>query len=211
MCVMALGAVAGAAGAAGGIGSVLGIAQMGLGIMGAITSHQAQMAEYNEQVRFRMEQAKQAQETLNQQVAQQQTAITSELGKAQGEGAEVSIEAYSAQSRAAAAAAESGIVGLSVENLLGGIEGKKGRYLNRMSYNANMGQANAMNSLKMAQRGAESSVASIPIPTKPSFAPTLVSIGNSVVGGIGTMAKYGSFSSSGSTSNPLNAHHVLPG
>lgn len=216
MCVFTAAAV-GAASAAGAsataassIGTFMSIAQAGLGIMGAMASRQAQMAEYNEQVRFKMEQAKQAQETLNQQVAQQQQAIQSDLGKVQGEGAEVSIDAYSAQSRAAAAAAESGIVGLSVDNLIGSVEGKKGRYLNRMSYNANMGQANAENSLKMAQRGAQSTVASIPNPTKPSFAPTLVSIGSSIVGGIGGAYKYGGFSSSGSTSNPLNAHHVLP-
>ena len=207
----AAGAAAGGAGAAaGGMGAMLGIAQMGIGIMGAMAQHQSQMAQYNEQVRFRMEQAKQAQETLNQQVAQQQTAYTSEIGKLQGQAAEVAIEAREAESRAAAAAAESGVVGLSVGNLLAGIEGKKGRYLNRLSYNANMGYANTQNQLKMAERGAVSTVASIPIPTKPSFLPTAVSIGSAVVGGLGKMNEAGAFRSASSLNNPLNAHHVMP-
>lgn len=200
----------GLAAGAGGLGSVMGIAQIGLGIMGAMASHQAQMAQYKEQVRFRMEQAKQAQKTLNQQVAQQQAALSSEVGKAQGAIAEASIDAYAAKSKAAAAAAESGIVGLSVDHLLAGVDGKKGRYENRIRYNAEMGAFNAENELKMAQRGAEARVASIPIPTKPSFAPTLVSIGSSIVQGVGTMHKYGSFGGASAYSNPYNAHHVMP-
>ena len=204
MCVFA--AAGAAAGAMGGIGSIMGIAQMGLGIAGAMASHQAQMAQYNEQVRHRMEQAKQAQETLNQQVAQQNAALNSERDKAQGEKAEVAIEGYAAKSRARAASAEAGIVGLSVDNLIAGIEGKVGRFNNRIDYNANVATFNAENSLKMAQRGAEARIASIPIPTKPSFAPTMVSIGSSVLSGIGTMHKY-----SGSTGGQTyQAHHTLP-
>lgn len=196
MCLPLLGVGAAAAGAAGGamggIGTIMGVAQMGLGIMGAMASHSAQMAEYNEQVRFRMEQAKQQQKTLNQQVAQQTAAYNSELDKAQGEKAETAIQAYKAVSaqktRTLGAGIDAG--GMTFQHLIADIYGEQGRFNNRVDYNAKVATQNTENQLKMAQRGAQAEVASIPIPTKPSFAPTLVSIGSSIVSGIGTIHKY---------------------
>lgn len=197
MCIMLGAAAAGAAaGGMGGIGSVLGIAQMGLGIMGAMSQYQAQQQAYQEQVRFRQEQAVQAQKTLNQQVAQHQAAIASERGKAQGEMADTAIRARKAESTAQTGAAESGVVGLSVGHLTADIMGEKARFDNRIRYNSEMATFNTMNELKMAQRGAQSQVASIPIPQKPSFLPTAVNIGSAVVSGLGTSMKYANQNSS---------------
>ncbi len=187
MCVI-LGATAAAGAAAGGsmgIGTALSVASTAMGIMGAMSQYQAQQQAYQEQVRFRQEQATQAQKTLNQQVAQHQAALASERGKAQGEMADTAIRARKAESTAQTGAAESGVVGLSVGHLTADIMGEKGRFDNRIRYNSEMATFNTMNELKMAQRGAQSQVASIPIPQKPSFLPTAVNIGSSVVSGLG--------------------------
>lgn len=200
-------AAVGAAGAMGGMGSIMGVMQIGLGVMGAITQHQGQMAQYNEQVRHRMEQAKQAQETLNQQVAQQQAALNSEVGKAQGEMQETAIKAYAAKSRIEAS--RTNVSGLSFGNLIADVYGEKGRFDNRVRYNTEVATHNASNELKMAERGGQARLASIPIPTKPSFAPTMVQIGSSVLQGIGTMNKYSSGSYGGSVYQ-AQGHHVMP-
>lgn len=206
MCLFlgaAAGAAAGAAstGLSAGIGTIMGVAQMGLGIMAAQQQHAAAMQQYQEQVRFRQEQQVQAQKTLNQQVSQQQAAYTSEIGKAQGEKATAAMDAYAAESRAAAAAAESGVVGMSVQNMIADVRGDAGRFMNTIDYNAEMATWNTKNELKMAQRGAQARVAEIPIPTKPSFGPAAVQMGSAIVSGLGTMMKY-SGSSTGSTYSP---------
>ena len=190
MCLF-LGAAAGAAGAgmSTAIGAVMGIAQMGLGIMQAQAGQSAAMADYQNKVAYRREQETQAQKTLNLQVAQQQAALESQKGKAQGEKADVAIEGYAAQSRIAASAAESGVVGLSVEALLGDAAGRAGRFNNRVDYNSSVGVANAYNELKMAQRGGGARLAEIPIPVKPRFNMGL-EIGSAVLSGLGTMMEY---------------------
>jgi hypothetical protein len=172
MCLF-LGAAAGAlGGAAGGISAlsaVMGIAQMGIGIMQANAQNQAIAADYQEKVRFRNEQYTQAQKTLNEQVAQQSAALESEKAKAQGEKAEASIKGYAAESRAMTGAAESGIVGLSVDALVGSIRSEEARFTNKVDYNSKVAGYNAGNELKMAKRGAQARLAEIPIPAKPKF------------------------------------------
>lgn len=198
MCFfLGAGLAAGAAGAATaatssiGIGTALSaitsLASIPLSIMQSQAQHAAAMAEYNEKVRYRQEQYEQSQKTLNQTVAQQSAALESEKGKAQGELADQAIEAYAAESRATAAAAESGIVGLSVDNLIGDIRGKAGRFKNRVSYNAKVAQYNTENELKMAQRGQQARVNEIPIPVKPRYNAGL-EIGAAVVSGLGGFA-----------------------
>lgn len=189
MCIMAAGALAGAAGGAmGGLGSML---QIGFSVMGQVMQYQGQMAQYNEQMRHRAEQAKQAQETLNQQVTQQQASYESELNKTQQEKFKVTKAALVATSRASASAAESGVTGLSVSNLLGEIEMGREEFLAEANYNTEIADKNVNNELKMARRGAEARVASIPIPTRPSFAATAIGIGQSIVSGMNQPRTYG--------------------
>jgi len=190
MCLMMAG-LAGAAGAgmSGALGAVMGIAQMGLGIMQAQAGQAAAMADYQNKLQYRREQEKQAQKTLNLQVAQQQAALESQKDKAQGEKADVAIEGYAAQSRIATSAAESGVVGLSVDALLGDAAGRAGRFNNRVDYNAKVGTLNAQNELKMAQRGGGARLAEIPIPVKPRFNMGL-EIGAAVLSGLGTMMEH---------------------
>lgn len=188
MC-LAMAGLAGAAGAGGmGLGSML---QIGFSVMGSIMEYSGQMQQYQEQMRHRAEQAKQAQETLNQQVYQQQGQYESELNKAQQENFKVTRKALSASSTASASAAESGITGLSVANLLGEVAFEEGMFAGEMSYNTENTTRKAKNELKMAERGATARLASIPIPTKPSFGPTLVNIGSSIVSGIGKSGGWG--------------------
>ena len=172
MCLF-LGAAAGAAGAAAGgisaISAVMGIAQMGIGIMQAQAQNAAIAADYQEKVRFRNEQYVQAQKTLNEQVAQQSAALESEKNKAQGEKAEAAIKGYAAESRAQTGAAESGTVGLSVDALIGSVRGEQARFTNKVDYNAKVATYNAGNELKMAKRGAQARLAEIPSPAKPKF------------------------------------------
>ena len=197
MCIfMAAGAAAaGAAGTAtAGIGSalgmVMGVAQMGIGIMQAQQQQEAAMQQYQEQVRYRNQQAEENQKTLLQQTANQSDAHNSQIAQAQGEKAEASIEGYAAESRASAAAAESGIVGLSVKNLMADIRGKEGRFQSKIDYNSKVAYHNNMGELKMAQRGAQARFHEIPIPQKPSSGPFMLQAASSIVSGVGTMYKY---------------------
>jgi hypothetical protein len=196
MCIF-LGAAAGAAGAAGaasaGIGTALSafttIASMGMGIAQAMASQAAANSQYQQQVEFRKQQEKQAQKTLNLQVAQQQAAFESEKGKAQGEKADIAIAAFEAASRASASAAESGVVGISLGNVLGTIHAKGTRGQGKIDYNSQVALYNANNELKMAQRGQGARLAEIPIPVKPSFAPTALAIGSSIIDGVAGFGK----------------------
>jgi hypothetical protein len=167
------------------IAALTAVASTGLGIAQASAAAQAQAAEYKNQIQYRQEQETQAQKTLNMQVAMQQAALESEKDKAQGEKADAAIEGYAAVSRAKTGAAESGIVGLSVDHLIGAMQGQTGRFNNRIDYNAKVATQNAGNELKMARRGAQARLAEIPIPVKPRFNMGL-EIGSAVVSGIGT-------------------------
>lgn len=184
MCIFALGAAGAAAGGAAsmstGLGMMLSIAQAAVGYMGA-------MQQYNAQIAHMKKQEIQAQKTLNLQVSQQQAALESEKDKAQGALADAAIEVNAKQSTAGTMAAESGIVGISVDNLKGAILGEGGRYKQRIMYNSEVAQMNAENELKMAQRGAAARLAEIPIPTKPSFLPFAVQGLSGIVSGMGKM------------------------
>ncbi len=133
--------MAAGAGMAGAMSAITGIASIGVGIMQAAAANQAAAQQYQE----------------------------SEKGKAQGELADASIEAYAAESRAMTGAAESGIVGLSVNNLIGSLRGEQARFNSKVQYNAKVGTQNAENELRMAQRTGRARLAEIPIPTKPKF------------------------------------------
>jgi hypothetical protein len=171
----------------GGLAALSAIASTGIGIMQAQAQNDAAQAEYEEKVRFRNEQFVESQKTLNLQVAQQQAALNSETDKAQGEKADVAIEAYQTISRARVSAAESGVVGLSVDNLVSSIKGEAGRFNNRVDYNTKVAGQNADNELKNAKRGAQARLTSIPIPSKPKFN-TGLQIGAAVVSGLGQFA-----------------------
>lgn len=181
-----------AAGAAAGIGSAMTaistVASIGIGIMQAAAAQQAAMADYQNKLQYRKEQETQNQKTLNQQVAQQQAALESQKDKAQGELADAAIQGAARESTAKVATAEAGVVGLSVDNLLGAIKGEEGRFKNRLSYNAKVGQFNAENELKMAQRGAQARLAEIPIPVKPVNTFGIDALG-AIVGGLGQLGQ----------------------
>ena len=194
MCLF-LGAAAGAMGGIGtAISAVSTIAGIGMQIMQAGAANQAAQAQYQNEVAHRRQQEVQAQKTLNLQVSQQQMALESEKDKAQGAKAEMAIEGYAAESRAITSAAESGIVGFSLENLIGDIRGRTGRALGKTDYNAAVATANAGNELKMAQRGMGARLAEIPIPVKPRFNMGL-EIGSAVVSGLGSLGSLMSSSS----------------
>lgn len=186
MCVM-LGAAAGMGAMSGVMTAVTSIAGIGMSIMQANAQNQAAAAQYRNQVEYIKRQEIQTQKTLNQQVAQQQLQTQSDTEKLQGEKADTSIRAYKAASRATAAAAESGVTGLSVDNLIGDIWGEAGRYENRVDYNAKVGRTQANMSLKMAQRQGAARIASMEIPVKPKFN-TGLQIGTAVLGGLQGLA-----------------------
>lgn len=163
--------------------AALTVASIVLGAAGSLMQYQGQQQQYKAAVAHRNEQAKQAQETLNQQVAQQNSQYESDLNKVQNEKFLAKRGKLAAQSKQQAVSAESGVSGLSVANLMGDIDFEEGLFMGQADYNQRVGYSNANNSLRMAQRGAQAQIAAIPIPTAPSFGPTLVNIGSSVVGG----------------------------
>lgn len=192
MCLFAAGAAAGiGAGMSSALGGFMAIAQIGLGIAQSMAANSAAQAQYQQQVQFRKEQERQAQKTLNLQVAQQQAALESEKDKAQGALADAAIDTRRKESLATTMAAESGVVGLSVDSLKGAILGEGGRYKNRIAYNSKVGTFNAENELKMAQRGHGARLAEIPIPIKPRSTLAIDALG-AVVGGLGTYMDYAS-------------------
>ena len=189
MCVIA-GAAAGA-GMMGGMSAALtavtSIAGIGMSIMQANAQNQAAAAQYKNQVEYIKRQEVQTQKTLNLQVAEQRAQYNSDLDKAQGEKADVAINAYKQKSKASAAAAESGVVGLSVDNLSGDIEGEAWRYNARNDYNAKIAHQQGTASLKNAQRTGAARIASMEIPVKPKFN-TGLQIGSAVLSGLGGLA-----------------------
>lgn len=189
MCVIA-GAAAGA-GMMGGMSAALtavtSIAGIGMSIMQANAQNQAAAAQYKNQVEYIKRQEVQTQKTLNLQVAEQRAQYNSDLDKAQGEKADVAINAYKQKSKASAAAAESGVVGLSVDNLIGDIEGEAWRYNARNDYNAKIAHQQGTASLKNAQRTGAARIASMEIPVKPKFN-TGLQIGSAVLSGLGGLA-----------------------
>jgi len=187
MCIFALGAAAGAGSA---LSAITTVASIGIGIAQAMAANAAAQAEYQNQVQWRKQQEIQAQKTLNLQVAQQQQALESQKDKAQGAKAEYAIEGYAAKSRAQAISAESGVVGLSVDNLIGDITARTARATGKIDYNAAVAGVNANNELKMAQRGLGARLAEIPIPVKPKFNMGLA-IASNVVSGLSGLAKIG--------------------
>lgn len=187
MCLF-LGAAAAGAGIGSALSAVSTIAGIGLSIMQAAASNAAAQAEYQNQLQYRKQMETQAQKTLNLQVAQQQAALESEKDKAQGAKADYAIQGYAMQSRAQAVSAESGIVGLSVDNLIGDIRGRTNRALAKIDANAAIAGVNANNELKMAQRGYGAKLAEIPIPTPPINTMGLQVV-SAVVSGIGQLGK----------------------
>lgn len=175
----------------GGISSALtavtSIASIGIGIMQSNAQNQAAAAQYKNQVEYIRRQEEQTQKTLNLQVAEQRAQYNSDLDKAQGEKADAAISAYKAKSKASAAAAESGVVGLSVDNLIGDIEGEAWRYNARNDYNAKVAYQQGNASLKNAQRTGAARIASMEIPVKPKFN-TGLQIGSAVLSGLGGLA-----------------------
>jgi len=178
-------AAASAASSITAMSAIMGVAQFGISMAQSQAQNQALAADYAEKVRFRNEQYKQAQKTLNEQVSQQQAALESQKDKAQGEKADAAIRGYAAASRAQTGAAESGIVGLSVDHLVGSVYAEQGRFANRVDYNSKVATANAGNELRMAQRGAQARLAEIPIPSKPRFN-TGLQIATAALSGMGT-------------------------
>lgn len=188
MCVIAGAAAAGAMGGlSGAMTAITSIAGIGMSIMQANAQNQAAAAQYRNQVEYIKRQEVQTQKTLNQQVAQQALQSQSDTAKLQGEKADTSIRAYKAASRASAAAAESGVVGLSVDNLIGDIWGEAGRHENRIDYNAKVGRGQANMQLKMAQRSGAARIASMEIPVRPKFN-TGLQVGSAVLSGLSGLA-----------------------
>jgi hypothetical protein len=168
--------LAAGAGALGGLSTAMSVLGTVAGVVGQIQSYNAQAA-YAEQ------QAKQAQKTLNLQVAQQRMEYNSEINKMQDEGADVAIEGYAAQSGLQASSAEAGIVGLSVDALRNEVIAKESRYGGKMAFNASMATDNARNALYMAERQQVANVRAIQMPEKPNFLAAAVDIGSSLVSG----------------------------
>lgn len=188
MCVIAGAAAAGAMGGlSGAMTAITSIAGIGMSIMQSNAQNQAAAAQYRNQVEYIQRQEVQTQKTLNQQVAQQQMQTLSDTQKLQGEKADTSIKAYKAASRASAAAAESGVTGLSVDNLIGDIWGEAARHENRVNFNANVGRTQGEMSLKMAQRQGAARIAAMEIPVRPKFN-TGLQIGSAVLGGLSGLA-----------------------
>lgn len=157
---------------------------IGMTAVSGAMAYVGQQQQYAAQVENIHRQETQAQKTLNLQWSQQKGALESERDKAQAAKADASIAGNAAAGKAIAQSAESGVVGLSVGNLLGSIEGETNRYNGQIDSNARVGTANANAAMKMAQRGGAARLASIPIPTKPSFLPSLVGIASGITGNI---------------------------
>jgi len=154
--------------------------QVGSAVASGAMGYMAQRQQYSAAMDHRAEQAKQAQETLNQTVNQHQMQYASEVNKAQQEKFKVARASLSARSSASASAAESGVAGLSVNNLLGEVNLEEGMFTAEVDYNTEVMGNTTKNRLKMAERGAQAQLASIPIPEAPSFMANAIGIGANV-------------------------------
>lgn len=192
MCFTGLeiGAAAAAGSAASSLSTFSTIAGIAMSGLSAMAQYQAQQQQYQAAMEHRRQQEIQAQKTLNLQVAQQQTNLEQQKGISQGRMAEYARDAAEASSYASAAAAENGVVGLSVSNVTANINAKLQRAVGKEKYNSDVAYYNSNNELKMAQRGLGARLAEIPTPIKPSFLPFALQAGTSALSGLTQYAQH---------------------
>ena len=166
MCIM-LGA-----GALAGIQLAIGAASTVVGFMGQQQQYEAQKAMWKQNV---LNVGKAAQD----QYAHTQNRWIQERNAASLEKTNSNIDAMEGRATAAAAAAEGGVAGNSVNQFLASFYGKQGRYNDTIDQNYQMNRDYLWASMDQTRNQAQSQINSMPRPQKPSFLDAAIRIAGS--------------------------------
>lgn len=145
-----------------GLQLAMGVASTVVGFMGQQQAYKAQMQQYKENIRN-------AQETAREQYAHTQNRWLQERKAASMEKTNANIDVVQATSTAEAAAAEGGVQGSSVSQLIASYYGKQGRYNDAIDQNYQMNRDYLWASMDQTKRQMQSQINSMPRPQKPSF------------------------------------------
>lgn len=175
MCLML------APGLMAGLSLITGIASTAVGFMGQQQAYEAQNEMWKENI-------KNAQETARNQYAHTQNRWVQERNAASLEKQNANIDVVQATSTAEAAAAEGGVAGNSVTQLLASYYGKQGRYNDSVDQNYQMNRDYLWASMDQTKNQTQSQINSIPKPVKPSFLDAAIRMAGQ---GLQTMQSYG--------------------
>jgi hypothetical protein len=140
-----------------------------IGFMGQQQAYGEQVTEYNQNA----ENARTA--AINAWEADQ-TRANQEGAAATQKKFEANVQTAEAAATAETAAGEGGVSGISVGNLLGDFYAKKGRYNDSVDTNLGFTRNYLTAETKSQQAQYQGQINSVPIPTPPSFAASLVNI-----------------------------------
>lgn len=175
MCLML------APGLMAGLSLITGIASTAVGFMGQQQAYEAQNEMWKENI-------KNAQETARNQYAHTQNRWVQERNAASLEKQNANIDVVQATSTAEAAAAEGGVAGNSVTQLIASYYGKQGRYNDSVDQNYQMNRDYLWASMDQTKNQTQSQINSIPKPVKPSFLDAAIRMAGQ---GLQAMQSYG--------------------
>ena len=156
MCLML------APGLMAGLSLITSVASTVVGYMGQQQQYQAQNQMYKENIRN-------AQQTARDQYAHTQNRWIQERNAASLEKQNANIDVVQAAATAEAAAAEGGVQGNSVSQLLASYYGKQGRFNDAVDQNYQMSRDYLWASMDQTKNQTQSQINSMPKPIKPSF------------------------------------------
>jgi hypothetical protein len=163
-----------------GLGMVAGIAQGIVGYMGQQQQAQAQEAQYKANFQNAKTATFDKYDAINKRVEQENAAASQQLQEA-------SIEGAKARATARTAAAESHVAGLSVNNVLGDMYAKQGRYERNTAVNYDYSRDYWIGEANSAHAQGQNQVNSVPRGTKPNLFATMLNIFGQAVGDFGQM------------------------
>lgn len=135
----------------------------------AVVGYMGQQQQYQATKKMYNENAKNAQDTAREQYANTQNNWVQQRNAASMEKQNANIDVVQAAGTAEAAAAEGGVQGNSVSQLLASYYGKQGRYNDAVDQNYQMNRDYLWASMDQTKRQAQSQINSMPKPIKPTF------------------------------------------
>jgi hypothetical protein len=163
-----------------GLGLLAGIAQGVMGYMGQQQQYQAQEAQYKANFKNAQTATYDKYDAINKRVEQEQAKSSQDLQEASIQGAE-------ARGSARTAAAESHVSGLSVNNVLGEMYARQGRYERSTAVNFDYTRDYWRSEGDAAHAAGQNQVNSVPHGTKPSLFATMLNIFGQSIGDLSSM------------------------
>lgn len=135
----------------------------------AIAGYQGQKANYAQQNQQYLQNITNANEAVGTRYAYDQLRMQQDGQVALQQKTEAEINAMKARSTTTVAAGEAGVVGLSVDHLLGDYYAREGRFNESVDTNLDMQNSAMVGQMQAEKAGAQNQINSVAKPQKPSF------------------------------------------